>query len=371
MKVGIVVPGGVARVPEEGWIPCLHWLIGRLARRHEVHVFSLFGAPHQDHYTFLGATVHHAGARPRRLRTLAAIIAEHRRGPFDVLHAFWIAPPGVVAAVAGRILRRPVLLHVAGNELISLPDIQYGGSSTRRGRAWVRLGLSGATRITAASAPMIDALRARGYLAERVPLGVDLQLWPARAPRVREPGTEVHLVHVATLNGVKDQTTLLEGARRLADSGVDFRLDVAGGDTLQGAVEALARRLGLAGRVHFHGYLPQERLYGLVARADLLWLSSRHEAGPLVVLEAAVVGVPTVGTRVGHVAEWAPAAAVAVPVRDPGALARETLTLLGNEDRRLGLAHEAQRRALACDAQWTAEQFGQMYDDVAAQAGAR
>ena len=36
--------------------------------------------------------------------------------------------------------------------------------------------------------------------------------------------------------------------------------------------------------------------------ADLFWLTSRHEAGPVAVLEAAVAGVPTVGTAVGQVA---------------------------------------------------------------------
>jgi len=83
-----------------------------------------------------------------------------------------------------------------------------------------------------------------------------------------------------------------------------------------------------------------------------------------VVLEAAVVGVPTVGTAVGHVGEWAPEAAVAVPVRDPEALAHATAALLDDEDRRLALAREAHQRALACDADWTARRFESLYDEV-------
>jgi glycosyltransferase involved in cell wall biosynthesis len=82
------------------------------------------------------------------------------------------------------------------------------------------------------------------------------------------------------------------------------------------------------------------------------------------VLEAAVAGVPTVGTAVGHVAEWAPHAALAVPLRNPEALARATLTLLGDEERRLTLAREAQRRALAHDADWTARRFESLYDEI-------
>jgi len=365
VKLALVVPGGVGRVSADGWIPCLHWLIERLARRHEVHVFSLRGAPRPDVYPFFGATVHHAGAHPIRLRTFGAIVAEHRRGPFDVLHAFWVAPAGVIAGWAGRVLGRPVLVHVAGGELVALPDIGYGGQQSWRGRFWVRLGLSGASRITAASAQMVDALRARGHAAERVPLGVDLEQWRPVPPRQRRPGSMARLIHVASLNRVKDQLTLLEAARRLAAAGVPFQLDIAGGDALGGAVQAAAQGLGLGDRVRFHGRISHAELHPLVVEGDVLWLASRHEAGPLAVLEAAVAGVPTVGTAVGHVAEWAPAAAVAVPAGDPEAFARETLALLHDEPRRLALAREAQCRALACDADWTARRFESLYRDVA------
>jgi glycosyltransferase involved in cell wall biosynthesis len=171
---------------------------------------------------------------------------------------------------------------------------------------------------------------------------------------------------LASLNPVKDQTTLLEAANRLRHAGMEFRLDVVGQDTLGGAVQAHAQRLGLTDWVRFHGYVLHEELHDLVAGADLLWMTSRHEAGPIAVLEAAVVGVPTVGTAVGHISEWAPQAAVAVPVGDAAALAAETLALLRDEPRRLALAREAQRRAVAYDADWTARRFEALYEEVIA-----
>jgi len=108
-----------------------------------------------------------------------------------------------------------------------------------------------------------------------------------------------------------------------------------------------------------------------VKDADILWLSSRHEAGPLVTLEAAVAGVPTVGTAVGYVADWAPTAAVAVPVGDADALADATHHLLADDERRVALASEAQRRALAHDADWTARRFEALYDDLVNHPGER
>ena len=101
-------------------------------------------------------------------------------------------------------------------------------------------------------------------------------------------------------------------------------------------------------------------------RADCLVITSRHEAGPLVVLEAAIAGVPTVGTRVGHIADWAPDAAVAVAVGDAASLAREIIALLADESRRFAIAHEAQRRAIAVDADSTAAAFERIYAELTA-----
>src|SRR5205085_390569 len=97
-----------------------------------------------------------------------------------------------------------------------------------------------------------------------------------------------------------------------------------------------------------------------------LAVTSRHEAGPVAVLEAAVAGVPTVGTRVGHVADWAPDAAVATPVGDAPALARALAALARDDGRRRTLALEAQRRAMAIDADFTAAAFQRIYEEVVA-----
>jgi len=114
----------------------------------------------------------------------------------------------------------------------------------------------------------------------------------------------------------------------------------------------------------WHGHLDREALRALTCESDVLVHTSRHEAGPVVVLEAAIAGVPTVGTAVGHIDEWAPGAAVAVPVGDAAALARALESLLGDEPRRLALAHAAQERACAMDADRTAADFERLYHEV-------
>lgn len=364
MKVALIVPGGVDRTGTHRVIPCLLWLIERLARTHELHVFALFQDRQSARYRLLGADVHSMGRRGARARALAAIAAEHRRRPFALFHAMWATPAGALAAVVGRMLGKPVLLHLAGGELVAFPDIGYGGAGSVRGRLWLRLALRGATRVTAASGAMVEAAAVMGARATCLPLGVDLRQWPVREPRPRDPRLPARLVHVGSLNRVKDQAMLLRAVATLAAVVPAFSLDVIGEDTLHGELEALAQSLGIADRVTFQGFVPHPELHRYVAGADLLLLSSRHEAGPLVVREAAVAGVPTVGTAVGHVRDWAPEAAVAVPVGDWRALAREAAALLVDEARRLRIAEAAQHVAVREDADWTAERVLGMYREM-------
>ncbi|HEY6126131.1 MAG TPA: glycosyltransferase family 4 protein [Steroidobacteraceae bacterium] len=366
MKVALVVPGGVDRPGGTLVIPALMSLVGRLAARHELRVFTLYQEPQPSRWSVLGAHVINVGARQRHARAVAAICSEHRRVRFDLVHAIWAGSNGLAGVAAATLLRLPSLVHLAGGELVAIGDIGYGGGLRLRNRVANRWALRRASVVTAASAPMLDAARSLGIEAMRVPLGVDLTAWPPRAPRRRDVNAPARLIHVASLNLVKDQGCLLRAFAQLVAEGRDVEMDIVGVDTLHGSVQALAQELGLSSRVHFHGLLGHVQLRGLFERADLLAMASRHEAGPLVTLEAGVIGVPTVGTSVGHIAEWAPHAALASAVGDPAALAANLARLLDDEDLRLRIAAEAQRRALADDADCTARLFETQYHRVVA-----
>jgi glycosyltransferase involved in cell wall biosynthesis len=150
----------------------------------------------------------------------------------------------------------------------------------------------------------------------------------------------------------------------LRDRGLDFELDIVGYDTMNGALQRSGAAQRLSAVTRWHGVLRRDALRALMEEATLLLVSSRHEAEPMVVLEAAIAGVPTVSTAVGHVADWAPEAAVAVPVGNAAALAAETAALLADEPRRLALAHAAQQRAIEMDADHTAAAFERIYQEL-------
>jgi glycosyltransferase involved in cell wall biosynthesis len=366
----MVVPGGVDRSGRERVIPALLWLIERLARRHELHVFALSQEKDPGDYFLLGAQVHNLGMPARSAWTGQALFLAGRRllrgvawhGPFDVVHAFWANNPGFLAALAARRRHLPLVVSLGGGELVGLRDIEYGSQLLLRERLKVRWSMRSAARVTVASGPMEDLARRQGIIPAVVPLGVDGEFFEESTAIGRPP----RVLHVGSLNRIKDQATLLRAFRRVVDVIPDAHLDVVGEDVLGGAVQADCVRLGLTSRVTFHGFLPSDATRAFFRRADVFALSSRHEAGPLVVLEAAASGVPTVGTAVGHVRDLAPDRALAVAVGDDRALAEGVLSLLRDEPRRQAMGAAARRWAREHDADATATAFERIYAEVVA-----
>lgn len=199
-------------------------------------------------------------------------------------------------------------------------------------------------------------------------MGLDPQRF---VPAELADGPPWRLLRVATLNGVKDYPLLLRAFKDVVDFFPDTHLDVVGEDVLGGSMQALARELSLSDHVTFHGYQPTDRLPAFYARAHLHVVSSRHEASSVTTLEASLAGVPTVGTAVGHLADWsrlAPPAALTVEPGDPLALAAAIILLLRDPPRRRQLAVAARTWALTHDADSTADAFERLYARVAAAA---
>ncbi len=368
MRIALVVPGGVDRSGRERVIPALLWLIERLARRHTLHVFALRHYPEPCTYDLLGATVHDLGRAggPSGFRSLfqarQLIRALRHAGPFDAMHGYWALPAGLLASLAGRWLGIPTLATFDSGELVCLPDVGYGQQCSWRGRLAVALTARLATRLHVCSEYMEGLARAAGLQADRIPLGVDVQAFDR--PMAPPPGPPWRLLHVASLNRVKDQATLLRALTRVVERVPDVHLDIIGEDTLGGVLQAQCAALGLNRHVTFQGFQPTDRLPAFYRRAHLLVLPSRHEAAGVVVLEAAASGLPTIGTATGYIADWSPSGACGVPAGDATALADGILTLLGDPVRREGLAREAAHRVRTHDADGTTHALEQLYGEM-------
>lgn len=371
MRIALILPGGVDRSGTERVIPVFLWLIERLARRHQITVIALSQYPRPCSYELLGAKIYNLGEPPPlpfgwipyHLKQLWEI--EAAEGGFDVMHAFWGGKTAWLAGCYGKLRGIPNSASFCGGELVALPEVGYGAQRSWRGRLIVTQVLQWAAHITTQSRPMQDLIATRGRHAEHLPFGVDESCFSKPKGRGRshegEHSTPRRLLQVASLNPVKDQNTLLQAMAKVVRYHPKVHLDLIGEDTLGGKIQAGAQRWKLQEKVTFHGFLPQEKIRRFYQQADLFLLTSRHEAGPVAVLEAAACGVPTVGSRVGHIADWEGREALAVPVADPEALAGAILELLNDEPRRMAMGRAAQQWATHYSADFTASRFEEIF----------
>lgn len=363
MRIGLVVTGGVDRSGRDHVIPALLWLIEALARRHDVHVFALHYEDSPCTYPLLGATVHDLGTR-RVARGWRRLVQRHRLRAlltslprFDVLHAYWGIPAGWVATSVGHTLDVPVIVTADSGEFVADDEIQYGFQRRWIDRRLTRQAMLGARTVTVCTRHMQALAERHGFKSTVVPIGLPPMMFN---DTTAADGPPWQLLHIAHLNPVKDQATLLRAFAAIRRTH-DAHLSLAGGDAMGGRVQAMAQELGLASDVTFHGVVPQDTIRSLLARTHVHVMSSRHEAAGVSVLEAAAAGVPTVGTRTGYVSDWAPEAAVAVEPGDAVALAAAVDNLLRDPGRRRALAERANARARAFTMDDTVDAFDAIY----------
>lgn len=110
----------------------------------------------------------------------------------------------------------------------------------------------------------------------------------------------LHAVMVGRLTAVKGIDIALAALARMpADA--PWHLNLVGEGAEQARLAALAGRLGLGERVSFLGF--RRDVYALLAHSDLLVMSSHHEGLPYTLLEAMSLGLPTLASEVGGLAE--------------------------------------------------------------------
>lgn len=335
-RLGLVTSGFA--VSDEDWsIPALVDLVRALAREDDVRLFALRHPSRRPPYRTAGAEVFALGAADGGAalsgapRAIATIVAEHRRRPFDLLHAFFAGEPAAVAVTAATLLGIPVVVSILGGELEIHPSLGYGGALGRVTRWLAPLALGRADAVTIGSEhvrrslpPSLDA--ARWQVA---PLGVATdRFFPAPAPPL---SGDPAILSVGALVPVKDHAGLFDAVGRLRGDFPRVRLHLVGEGALRAELAARADRLGLGDAIAFHGAVPHGALPDFYRGAHLAVVSSRFESQSMAALEGAACGTPIVGTAVGLLPDLL--GNDAVPPGRPDLLATRIARRLSDRDR--------------------------------------
>lgn len=290
-----------------------------------------------------GAEVRCLGRRRRSpgLAALARGAGWVRGGAFDLVHTHLFAGDtwGRLAALAGGARATVSTAHNT--------DLDEDGPGHRAaGAVLARL----TDRVVAVSRAVAEHVVARGVPRDRVLVianGADPSRFPhPPAPLLPDPARP----RLATIGRLAPQKGVEDAIDALAllvprFPGVD--LTVVGEGPLLGALVLRAERAGVRDRVRFAGRVAD--VGTVLAETDLLLHPARWEGFGLVLVEAALAGVPAVATAVGGIPEVvdAPRTGYLVPHDSPAALARAAAALLSDPRALRATGEAARARALA------------------------
>jgi glycosyltransferase involved in cell wall biosynthesis len=212
---------------------------------------------------------------------------------------------------------RPDIIHfnlctpwacaIAQSAALILPDVrtvrvdQLPLRTTDAGTLWqtraLALRVDAHVAVGEASARKMEDFYALGrHSVISIPNGVpDVGPDPAAVPMT--PDAEMVVGSVGRLSAMKAHDVLLRAIAKV--EGV-FLILVGDGEE-RGALERLAKELGVSDRLHITGWVEQPQAY--LPIVDVVALPSRSEGFPLAMVEAMLAARPVVATRVGSMPE--------------------------------------------------------------------
>jgi glycogen(starch) synthase len=265
------------------------------------------------------------------------IIAEHRRKPFDILHAQYGYPTGWAALLASRVIGVPTVISIQGG------DGHWVGSCCETHRlAMVRvLDHAGALLIGGVSfaAEVHERL---GTPIERftiVPGAVDTRRFTPGAPLPDDPVRILYHGRVDRRKGV------LDFLQALAATDGDWQATISGIGPDLDAARDLAWELGLPDRVHFSGYADYADVPDLYRQHHLFASPTYAEGFSNTILEAMASGLAVQSCRSVGVVDCVTDGVngLLTEAGDISAQARALTRLVAEPELRRSLAHEALR----------------------------
>jgi len=264
------------------------------------------------------------------------VAAWHREAAFDVVHAHFIMPAGIVA---DRLFRRAGVPGIITAHGTDVPG--YNPERMQVVHRLVRPWWRGIVRRSACLVSPSDSLRrlidraVGGYRGEVIPNGFDVDRFtPAeKSPRILLCGRMV------TRKGFRQFLDALEPLDL-----VGWEVDLVGHGP---QYESIAQQVAtLRTPVKLHGWVDNQdpRLKELYERAAIFVFPSLWENFSIALLEAMSAGCAIVATDVSGNPEVLGDTGVLIPPDDVEALRRAILELTGNASRREELAKKARRR---------------------------
>ena len=245
----------------------------------------------------------YASAVPQMDRKLETEIAQAKP---DIFHLHSPSLLGKYAVSLGKKMKVPVVATFHSKYYDAIYEFTKSKAISKMVTGQIVKLYESCDEVWACSEETGETLRSYGYTKPYhvMPNGTDVSV-PDNLQELKELAAETFRIpqgkHVLLFVGqqiwYKNQKLILDSLRLLCDRGEDWFLVMAGSGKDEKEIEQYATNLNLADKVLFTGLIrDRDLLRGVYLNADLLFFPSVFDNAPLVLREAAVLGVPTLVT---------------------------------------------------------------------------
>ncbi|HEX3780916.1 MAG TPA: glycosyltransferase [Pseudonocardiaceae bacterium] len=277
---------------------------------HEVHVICPSDRGPASTEVVGGVTVHrvrsyrtpcHPTFRvslPWQAKSAAADLLEEIAPDLVHVQAHFVVGRGLVRAAAKRRIPIVATNHFMPENLFPYLKVPRWLRTMAARLAWRDLAkvLRSARVVTAPTPTAADMLRTRAGLTKALArsCGVDLDHFQ---PATSRPGSADHppaVLFVGRLDAEKHVDELLRAIALLPEA---VNAEIVGDGACRADLTALADSLGIAERVHFHGFVSDEQLRAAYARCSVFCMPGVAELQSLATMEAMAAGKPVVAAN--------------------------------------------------------------------------
>lgn len=362
-RLSIFTHGGIGTGNQSQGFPLITQIVGHLSKEFETSVYSLATFNENFKPETFRAFSPPAWLRPSSLRwvwLISTFLRQNLLRKQHVLFSFWGYPSGFVIVALGALLNKKTVVNLLGSESANLPEINYGHLRKPLTRKLVLWTCRRCSVLVAVSNYQLKILNKHGLtrLATLIPWGSDATMF---YPVSKENNLPLRILHVANLNEVKDQETLLR-AFQIICSRMPATLRIVGPDFLNGKIQRLAKQLQLENVTDFVGLVSHREIAQHYHWAQVFMLTSLSEGQNNSIGEAMMCGLLPASTAVGIMYELQDMGVVVKP-RDYAGLGNRLVDLYQNPAEWESRRQKALRWSTAHDLNWTISELKKVLND--------
>jgi glycosyltransferase involved in cell wall biosynthesis len=226
----------------------------------------------------------------------------------DVIHAHWIIPQGIIAAIVSKMTNVPYVLTTMGGDIYGLRGSLFSYIK--------KAAINKAKALTVLSNDMVREIQERLVINKSpvvVPLGVDTKLFnPEKYDNSIKEKYDIQglvLLFVGRLAEKKGVRYLIDAMRKVVDECNNAKLLIIGDGPLESELKQQTKRLNLIDNVFFLGAIQNNELPNYYATADIFIGPSIQLKGGdteglgVTFIEALSSGCLTIATNVGGIGD--------------------------------------------------------------------